>query len=84
MKESCSTEYAEHRYQLRGIVVPTTPNRRASRMGLGVKTPEVLKLGNSLTNDQYIDETFDSVVKRQARLRVRPNMHHGLAKGYRR
>ena len=35
MKAPCSTKYAEHRYQLRGFAVPTTPNRRASRMGLG-------------------------------------------------
>ena len=35
MKAPCSTEYAEHRYQLRGIAVPTTPNRQVSRMGLG-------------------------------------------------
>lgn len=33
--EPCSTEYAEHRYQLREITVPTTPNRQAPRMGLG-------------------------------------------------
>ncbi|WP_371326319.1 transposase, partial [Corynebacterium sp. HMSC035E02] len=30
MKENppCSTGYAEHRYQLRGLAVPTTPNRQ--------------------------------------------------------
>ncbi|WP_436232022.1 transposase, partial [Corynebacterium aurimucosum] len=32
-KPPCSTEYVEHRYQLRGLAVPTTPNRQCLLSG---------------------------------------------------
>ena len=65
MKAPCSTEYAEHRYQLRGIAVPTTPNRQHHSDPERVKFLEAIHNTDVLVLDDFLTTPINEATAHQ-------------------